>query len=54
MFATANIGLSLLSLQLGPRFYGFGFAIAAALTAVVSLGMLSKKLERLDYETFMR
>lgn len=54
MFAVMNIGLSLLSLQLGPRFYGFGFAVAAALTAVVSLGALSKKLERLDYETFMR
>jgi polysaccharide biosynthesis protein PelG len=54
MFAVTNIALSLLSLRLGPRFYGFGFAIATALTAVVSLGALSKKLERLDYETFMR
>lgn len=54
MFAVTNIALSILSLHLGPRFYGFGFAIATALTAVVSLGMLSKKLERLDYETFMR
>ncbi len=54
MFAATNIALSILSLHLGPRFYGFGFAIATALTAVVSLGMLSKKLERLDYETFMR
>lgn len=54
LFAATNIGFSLLSLQLGPRFYGFGFAIAAALTSLVSLAALSKKLDRLDYETFMR
>jgi len=53
-FAALNIGLSLVSLRLGPRFYGFGFATAVALTAILSLAALSKKLERLDYETFMR
>jgi polysaccharide biosynthesis protein PelG len=53
-FAVTNVALSLISLALGPRFYGFGFAVAVALTSVLALGVLSKKLERLDYETFMR
>ncbi|WP_394847074.1 exopolysaccharide Pel transporter PelG [Pendulispora brunnea] len=53
-FLVANVVLSLVSLHLGPRFYGFGFAVAVALTSVLTLGLLSRKLDRLDYETFMR
>jgi polysaccharide biosynthesis protein PelG len=53
-FFVANVGLTILSMQLGPRFYGFGFAVAAALTSLISLASLSRKLDRLDYETFMR
>jgi len=53
-FLMANVVLSLLSLHFGPRFYGFGFAVAVALTSVLTLGLLSRKLDRLDYETFMR
>ena len=53
-FAVANTGLSLLSQVLGPRFYGFGFAASAALTAAIGLQALSRRLDRLEYETFMR
>ncbi|WP_394823024.1 exopolysaccharide Pel transporter PelG [Pendulispora albinea] len=53
-FLVANVTLSLVSLHFGPRFYGFGFAVAVALTSVLTLAMLSRKLDRLDYETFMR
>jgi uncharacterized membrane protein len=53
-FAVANITLSLVTQALGPRFYGYGFAVSTALTSLVSLGALSRKLERLEYETFMR
>jgi uncharacterized membrane protein len=53
-FFAANVALSMLSMSLGPRFYGFGFALAAALTSLLALGSLSRKLDRLDYETFMR
>ena len=41
------LALSLLSLRLGPRFYGFGFAVAVALTAGVSRAILAKRLDRL-------
>jgi len=54
IFAVANVGLSLLSQALGPRFYGFGFAVSAALTSALSLQALSHRLDRLEYETFMR
>jgi polysaccharide biosynthesis protein PelG len=53
-FVTSNLALSLLSHQLGPRFYGFGFAVSAAITSLLSLSALSGKLDRLEYETFMR
>jgi len=54
LFAASNLGLSLLSQVLGPRVFGMGFAVSAALTTVVALRVLSRKLDRLDYETFMR
>ncbi len=53
LFTAANLVLSIVSQHLGPRFYGFGFLLAAALTSLVSLAVLSRKLDRLDYETFM-
>jgi polysaccharide biosynthesis protein PelG len=53
LFAVANLSLSVLSQQLGPRFYGFGFLVAAALASLIALAVLSGKLARLDYETFM-
>jgi len=53
LFAGTNLVLSIVSQHLGPRFYGFGFLLAAAFTSLVSLAVLSRKLDRLDYETFM-
>jgi polysaccharide biosynthesis protein PelG len=53
LFASLNLVLSLVTQLLGPRFYGFGFMVAAAITSLVALSTLSRKLERLDYETFM-
>ncbi len=52
-FATANLVLTIVTQQLGPRFYGFGFLAAAGITSLLALSLLSRRLERLDYETFM-
>ena len=52
-FALANLLLSIGSQYAGPRFYGFGFVLAGAITSLLALQILSRKLERLDYETFM-
>lgn len=54
LFAVSNILLSLATQTLGPRFYGFGFAVAAAVTAMLGLKALSRRLDNLEYETFMR
>ena len=51
--AAVNIGATLATQYLGPSFYGYGFAIAVALTSVLGLAILSRKLDRLEYETFM-
>ncbi|HXX66283.1 MAG TPA: exopolysaccharide Pel transporter PelG [Polyangiaceae bacterium] len=53
-FAATNLALSVASQWLGPRFYGFGFAAAAGITSLIGVAMLSTKLDRLEYETFMR
>lgn len=53
IFALGNIGLTLVSQQLGPAFYGYGVAIAVTLTSVVGLVVLNRKLQCLEYETFM-
>ena len=53
LFAVTNIGLTALTQYLGPAFYGYGFAGAVVLTSTVGLVVLSRKLEQLEYETFM-
>lgn len=53
LFFISNAILSYVSIQLGAAFYGYGFAVSVTLTVLVGLFILSKKLERLEYETFM-
>lgn len=53
LFLVSNTLLSWLTLALGPAFFGYGFALAVLLTGGAGLIVLSRKLERLDYETFM-
>jgi polysaccharide biosynthesis protein PelG len=53
-FAVSNAALTLVSQALGPRFYGFGFAVAAGATSLVGIYALSRRLDRLEYKTFMR
>ena len=53
LFTLSNVVFTLLTLQLGPTAYGYGFAAAVLVTTVVALAVLSRKLDRLEYETFM-
>ena len=53
LFAVSNALFSWLSLYLGPDFFGYGFAAAVLLSGGLGLALLSKKLDRLEYETFM-
>ncbi|PWQ99784.1 exopolysaccharide Pel transporter PelG [Leucothrix pacifica] len=42
-----------LSLLLGPAFYGYGFALAIFITTIIGMVVLSNKINRLEYITFM-
>lgn len=53
LFAALNLALTWLTQQLGPQFYGYGFAVSATLSSLIGLLLLSRKLDRLEYETFM-
>lgn len=53
VFMAANGLLSWATLHLGPAFYGYGFATAVLLTCMVGIAILVRKLDTLEYETFM-
>lgn len=53
LFLISNAGLTWLSLQLGVSFYGYGFAVSLLITVLVGTYLLSRKLDVLEYETFM-
>ncbi|MBK6638985.1 MAG: exopolysaccharide Pel transporter PelG [Rhodocyclaceae bacterium] len=49
----ANIVFTGISLKLGAAWFGYGFALAMLTTVLVGLMMLKRKLQALEYETFM-
>ncbi len=52
-FVGLNLILTLVSIRLGPAFFGYGFAVALLVVVVAGLVMLQRKLAVLEYETFM-
>ncbi|WP_456281315.1 exopolysaccharide Pel transporter PelG [Cupriavidus sp. JZ107] len=48
-----NAGLTHLTLTLGPAWYGYGFAFAVLIVVAIALVLLDRRLERLEYETYM-
>ncbi len=53
LFLVSNTVFTRITQILGPSYYGYGFASAMLLTSLVGLWLLSAKLDRLEYETFM-
>lgn len=53
LFLFANIALTALSLYLGASYYGYGFALSLLITVLTGMQLLSRKLDTLEYETFM-
>jgi uncharacterized membrane protein len=49
----SNTVLTLLSLWLGPAFYGYGFSLSLLGMTLMGMAALSGKLSRLEYLTFM-
>jgi uncharacterized membrane protein len=54
LFAGGNLAGTLVTQALGPDWYGFGFATAGLVASAAGLPTLSRKLERLDREIFLR
>lgn len=54
MLFVSNASLTWLTQRLGPEFYGYGFALAMALTSLVGLVALSRTFQHLVRDTFMR
>ncbi|BEV71941.1 MULTISPECIES: exopolysaccharide Pel transporter PelG [unclassified Paludibacterium] len=52
-FLLLNMLLTGITLQLNPAWYGYGFAGAMLIAVVIGLAALDRKLERLEYETYM-
>jgi uncharacterized membrane protein len=53
LLVISNAGLTWVSQQLGPAYYGYGFALAMAITSVVGLWLLSRVFSTLVRDTFM-
>lgn len=52
-FALCNFIFSVITQHLGPAFYGYGFAFSVFLITILGVAILSRKLDKLEYETFM-
>jgi uncharacterized membrane protein len=53
LFLISNAVLTVVTQELGPSFYGYGFAGAMFLSCLTGLWWLSSKFDSLEYETFM-
>ncbi len=53
LFFLSNAFLSYLSIDLGPEYFGYGYAFSLLIVFLVSLLVVRDKFSRIDYETFM-
>lgn len=53
LFVVLNVVLTGVSLWLGAAYYGYGFAVAQLVTLLVGLRLLTRRMSRLEYQTFM-
>jgi uncharacterized membrane protein len=52
-FFITNTIFTLISIELGSSFYGYGYTISLLVVFVASLFVVRDEMRRLDYETFM-
>lgn len=53
LMVVGNFTLAHASIQLGPTFYGYGFAATMLISSIVGMIMLDKQFDDLEYQTFM-
>jgi uncharacterized membrane protein len=51
--AVSNFVLAHISINLGPVFYGYGFAITMMCTTIIGMVVLDRQFTTLEYNTFM-
>lgn len=52
-FVVLNVVLTAFTLAFGAALYGYGFTLSVLITLCTGLVMLTRQLNRLEYETFM-
>ncbi len=52
-FFVLNTTLTLLSIEMGPTFFGYGYAVSLLIMFTISVWVIRNELKELDYETFM-
>jgi uncharacterized membrane protein len=53
LFLVSNIVFTVITLYWGAASFGYGFALSVTVTAFAGLFVLNRKMNRLEYETFM-
>jgi len=53
LFLICNIVFTVITLYWGAASFGYGFALAVTISAFAGLFILNRKMNRLEYETFM-
>ena len=53
LLLATNLLFSALSIQLGAAWFGYGFAISMLVTVLAGMWVLNRRLESLEFETFM-
>ncbi len=53
LFFSLNAIFTYISINLGPEFFGYGYALSLLFSFIVSLFVVRYKFARIDYETFM-
>ncbi|MGF1723668.1 exopolysaccharide Pel transporter PelG [Photobacterium nomapromontoriensis] len=53
LMAIGNFVLANVSIELGPVFYGYGFAVTMLITTIIGMLMLDNQFDDLEYQTFM-
>ncbi|MDQ7043609.1 MAG: exopolysaccharide Pel transporter PelG, partial [Sulfurimonas sp.] len=53
MFFVGNTVLTLVSIDLGPAYFGYGYTVSLLIVFIASLAVIRNEMDRLDYETFM-
>ena len=54
VFFVTNLGFTLITLQAGYAFYGYGFLLASLVSLVLALIILDNRMRNLEYLTFVR